>query len=217
MTNNCSVFLFLNQKCEKSFAMYLTMLYLCIENNNNLAHKTMLTDPLKPKLTDPIMSIIETAFMQYRHTLVRYVNARVEDYDLAEDIVQDAFVRVLEMAVGVHEASVKSLLFTTCRNLVFDHLRRRLMAQRFASCMDCASWVEETTEQAVRVREIAEQEMRVVCSMPEKRAKVYRLSRYEGRGIDEIADALNISPRTVEAHLFAGRKEVREKLKVFAS
>ena len=177
----------------------------------------MLTEIFRPMQTEPYMSIIETAFMRYRHTLVRYVNARVEDYDLAEDIVQDAFLRVLEMEVGVHEASVKSLLFTMCRNLVFDHLRRRLMAQRSASCMDCASWVEETTEQAVRVHEIAEQEMRVVRSMPEKRAKVYRLSRYEGRGIDEIADRLRISPRTVEAHLFAGRKEVREKLKVFVS
>ena len=163
------------------------------------------------------MNITGTAFTQYRLMLVRYVNARVEDYDLAEDIVQDAFVRVLEMEVGVHEASVKSLLFTICRNLTFDHLRRRLMAQRSTMCMDCASWVEETTEQAVRVHEIAEQEMRVVRSMPEKRAKIYQMSRYEGRGIDEIADALNISPRTVEAHLFAGRREVREKLKVFAS
>lgn len=163
------------------------------------------------------MSIIETAFTQYRLMLVHYVNARVEDYDLAEDIVQDAFLRVLEMEVGVHEASVKSLLFTACRNLVFDYLRRRLVAQRSASYMDCASWVEDTTEQTVRVHEIAEQEMRVVRSMPAKRACVYMLSRYEGRGIDEIADSLKISPRTVEAHLFAGRKEVREKLKVFAS
>ena len=155
--------------------------------------------------------------MQYRQMLVHYVNARVEDYDLAEDIVQDAFLRVLEMEVGVHEASVKSLLFTACRNLVFDYLRHRLVAQRSAAYMDNIFGVEKTTEQAVQAREIAEHEMRVVCSMPEKRAKVYMLSRFEGRGVDEIADCLKISRRTVEAHLFAGRKEVREKLKVFAS
>lgn len=180
-----------------------------MENNVNLT--------IEINIDQSLMSIIETAFMQYRQMLVRYVNARVEDYALAEDIVQDAFVRVLEMEVGVHEASVKGLLFRACRNLVFDHLRRRLVAQRSASCMDFTMGVENTTEQAVRVNEIAELEMRVVRSMPMKRANVYVLSRYEGRGIDEIADRLKISPRTVEAHLFAGRKEVREKLRVFVS
>ena len=187
------------------------------ETYRSQAQEATLTDILRQILTKIYMSIIKTAFMQYRLRLVHFVNARVEDYDLAEDIVQDAFLRVLEMEVGVHEASVKSLLFTACRNLAFDHLRRRMVAQRSASRMDCTSWVEETTEQTVRAREIAEQEMRVVCSMPEKRAKVYMLSRYEGKGIDEIAERMKISPRTVEAHLFAGRKEVREKLRVFAS
>ena len=165
------------------------------------------------------MSIIKTAFTQYRLMLVRYVSARVEDYDLAEDIVQDAFVRVLEMEVGVHEASVKSLLFMACRNLVFDHLRRRAVAQKASvyMYMDDASGVANVVDNEVAAREIAACEMRIVNEMPEKRGEVYRLSRYEGRGIGEIADALNISPRTVEAHLFAGRKEVREKLKVFAS
>lgn len=163
------------------------------------------------------MNVIATAFTQYRLMLVHYVHARVNDYDVAEDIVQDAFLRVLEMEVGVHETSVKSLLFTACRNLMFDCLRRRLVAQRAALYMYDTVMSDNTTEHAVAAREIAECEMCIVGAMPNKRAQVYCLSRYEGKGIDEIADRLHISPRTVEAHLFAGRKEVREKMRGFAS
>ena len=76
---------------------------------------------------------------------------------------------------------------------------------------------EETTAQEVNVREMAEHELRIVGSMPDKRAQVYCLSRYEGKRIDEIAERLKVSARTVEAHLFAGRKEVREKMRVFVS
>lgn len=164
------------------------------------------------------MSIISTAFRQYRFRLVHYVNARVGDYDVAEDIVQDAFVRVLEMNVGVREESVKHLLYVACRNLVFDYLRRHLLSRRTAEYLNSTLPVcEESTLHQVTAREIAEHELRIVCSMPCKRAQVYRLSRYEGKRIEEIAEHLCISPRTVEAHLFAGRKEVREKMRIFAS
>ena len=163
-------------------------------------------------------SIVETAYRQYHLALVHYVGARVGDDMLAEDLVQDAFLRVLEMNVGVREESVRGLLFMACRHLVFDHLRRRLMAQRAArSCSMDWAMSEETTAQEVNVHEMVEQEWRIVGSMPNKRAQVYCLSRYEGKRIDEIAERLKMSARTVEAHLFAGRKEVREKMRVFVS
>lgn len=170
-------------------------------------------------LTQNHASVIESAFIQYRQMLVRYVNARVDDCALAEDIVQDAFLRVLEMGVGVREESVKSLLFTACRNLVFDWMRRRVVAQRASvdMYMDSMSRVANVVDDEVEAREIEACEMRIVGGMPEKRGKVYGMARFEGRSIDDIADCLNVSRRTVEAHLFAGRKEVREKMAVFAS
>lgn len=164
------------------------------------------------------MDIIERAFIQYRQWLVCYVCKRVDDYALAEDIVQDAFVRLMEWQVGVREESVRGLLFATCHRLVLDHLRRRLLAERTNIYMYVREeMAAETTEQTLRVRELAEQERRVVFSMPVKRRAVYRLSRFEGRSIGEIASRLQVSRRTVEAHLFASRREVREKLKAFAS
>ena len=170
-------------------------------------------------LTDNLMSIIEKAFIQYRQMLVRYVNARVEDCDLAEDVVQDAFVRVLEMGVGVREDSVKGLLFKVCRNLVCDCLRRRVAMQRVSVDMyiDSALRAENVVENDVNAREIEACEMRIVGGMPEKRGAVYRMARYEGQSVEDIADCLHVSRRTVEAHLFAGRREVREKMRIYAS
>ena len=164
------------------------------------------------------MDIIRAAFIQHRQHLVNYVNRRVDDYDLAEDLVQDAFLRLLETNVGVRAESVERLLFSVCRNLVLDHLRRKWVAARINiyMCEEQPKGV-DATEQAVLARELAEQEMRIVVSMPAKRQQVYRLSRYEGKGIDEIAGCMGVSHKTVEAHLFAGRKHVRERLGVLFS
>lgn len=164
------------------------------------------------------MCIISVSFLQHRVHLVNYVNARVKDYALAEDLVQDAFLHLLEMKVGVRTDSVERLLFTICRNLVLDHLRRKMLAERINIYMYAQEeTLANTTEQAVRVHEIAAHEMRVVSAMPAKRQQVYRLSRYEGMAVDDIAVQMGISHKTVEAHLFTSRKEVREKLKAFAS
>lgn len=164
------------------------------------------------------MLIIERAFIQYRQWLVNYVCKRVGDYAQAEDIVQDAFVRLMELQVGVREESVKGLLFSTCHHLVLDHLRRRLLAERANKYMYAyEERIAETTEQTFRVHELAEQERKVVGAMPPRRQAIYRLSRFEGQSIDEIASRLHVSPRTVESHLFSSRREVREKLRSFAS
>lgn len=163
------------------------------------------------------MCIISALFVQHRVHLVNYVNARVDDYALAEDIVQDTFVRLLEMRVGVRADSAERLLFAICRHLVFDHLRHKLLAKHANIYMytreDLAA---NTTAQMVQAREIAAHEMRVVSTMPTKRQQVYRLSRFGGQSVDDIARQMGVSRRTVEAHLFASRREVREKLKAFA-
>lgn len=164
------------------------------------------------------MNMVETAFLSYRQRLVNYACKCLDDYDQAEDIVQDVFLRVQGMRVGVRAEHLEQLLFSICRRLVIDALRRRQMVRRTHIYMyEHTSWAENHTEQVVLSRELASREMQLVAAMPPKRQRVYDLSRYEGKTVSEIADSLSISPRTVEAHLLAGRKEVREKLKAFAS
>lgn len=164
------------------------------------------------------MDIIEKAFRMQRQQLVNYVNKRVGDYDLAEDIVQDAFVRLLGIQVGVREDSVRPLLFTMCRHLMVDYLRRKKMAETVYQYMyTCEHYTEGTTEASLYAQELKAEEERAVSAMPRKRQQVYCLSRFEGRSIDEIAVSMGVTHKTVEAHLFISRKEVREQLRVFAS
>lgn len=164
------------------------------------------------------MDIIEEAFRMHRQQLVNYVNKRVDDYDLAEDIVQDAFVRLLGMEVGVREESIKPLLFTTCQHLIFDYLRRKKVAETVYQYMyTCESHAVETSEAILYAQELSTEEERVVSAMPWKRQQVYRLSRFEGQSIGEIAASMGVAHKTVEVHLFVGRKEVREQLRAYAS
>ena len=56
-----------------------------------------------------------------------------------------------------------------------------------------------------------------IDSLPPKRREIFRLSREQGMKYKEIADALDISVKTVEAQMGLALKHLREDLKDFAN
>lgn len=159
-------------------------------------------------------NIIEKAFMVHRNALINYVSCRINDRSEAEDIVQDTFIRLMDYDV-ITEATVNNLLFTIANNIVIDRLRRHYKSQEVYSYVYdmMQKQMPLTPEQIAVFNDIAEQERCAMLSLSPAAARVYEMTRIEGKTIDEIAQTLNISRRTVECHQFKSRKIVREELK----
>lgn len=56
---------------------------------------------------------------------------------------------------------------------------------------------------------------RKLSELPVRRREVYMQSHFRGRSSADIAEKMNLSKRTVENHLLAGRKEIRTYMKQF--
>src|SRR6202162_4582756 len=70
--------------------------------------------------------LLDRLIEQYQHRLLRYLVYLSGNRELAEDVFQETWIRVLERGRqydGRHEFS--TWLFTIARNLVIDHLRRK--------------------------------------------------------------------------------------------
>ncbi len=68
---------------------------------------------------------IEALYRKYNGALYGFAYSIVRSHALAEDVVQDTFVRAISaMDEGRAEASLKSWLFVTARNLSVDCLRK---------------------------------------------------------------------------------------------
>ena len=63
-------------------------------------------------------------YLQYYDIIKRYITFRIDNSYEAEDLVQDAFVRLWEHRAFVNKETVRPLLFTIARNLVTDKVRR---------------------------------------------------------------------------------------------
>ena len=160
------------------------------------------------KLSD---RLITEYYEEYRQSVFFYICRRIENRSDAEDLIQDAFLRLLEYRMMIRRDTLKYFLFTIVRNLLNDYLRRYYKRQEIDRYLyDTLPVTTVEPESRMVADELRRLESRRVSALPEQRRKVYIMSRFQDKPADDIAEELNLSKRTVENHLFISRKEVRE-------
>ena len=151
------------------------------------------------------VQFLTETYTTYRPLVFRYISYKLNGCLEAEDLVQDAFLRLLEYRSMLRPETVRSFLYTIVRNLVTDYLRRHYKKQEVMACM-CEGL-------SASVEDMSCQEEKRVNLLSPKVKAVYSMSRFEGKTTLEIAEELSIPKRTVEGYLLTGRKVVREYMR----
>jgi len=158
--------------------------------------------------------VLTDYFQTNRAAICAYIAHRIPRAYIAEDLAQDVFVRLWGVRQTICEATIKSFVFTIANNIITDYLRRYARLRTFNNYI--AYWGERSsnsTAEQISANDLAETERKAVAAMPPKRRIVYTLSRFEDKSIDDIATELNMRRRTVETHLFIGRKTLRQEMR----
>ena len=160
------------------------------------------------KLSD---RLITEYYEECRQSVFFYICRRIENRDDAEDLTQDAFLRLLEYRMMIRRDTLKYFIFTIVRNLLNDYLRRYYKRQEIDRYLyDTLPVTTVEPESRMVADELRRLESRRVSALPEQRRKVYIMSRFQDKSAEDIAEELKLSQRTVENHLFISRREVRE-------
>lgn len=155
--------------------------------------------------------LITSSYEEYHSIILSYITYRITHRYEAEDLAQDVFVRLLDYKQMLRPDTVKYFLFTIARNIVIDYLRRYYKKQEIDSYLyDMTTTSTNETEEQILGNDLMSIERRRLAAMPEQRRLVYSLNRFEGKTSPEIATEMNLSCRTVENHLFIGRREMRD-------
>ena len=158
-------------------------------------------------------SAFRELFSMYYSKVLTFVGAIVKDDDVARNITQEAFIKVWERreAFSPEDGSITSFsgyLYVIARNAALNHLRRGRETLRLEDIY--ADSVSQEQEYLAREQELIIR--LVVCRMPEKRRRVFEMSRFESIDNETIAATLGISKKTVENHISSALKEIREIL-----
>jgi len=149
----------------------------------------------------------------------------VHQLALAEDVVQDAFARALEVweAQGVPD-NPSAWLMTTAKNRALDIVRRERTARRFAPEMgrllDTEWTLTPLVEEAFSAHAIRDEQLRMMFScchtqLPEEAQLTLILNVLCGFGSHEIASALLASKAAIEKRLSRGKKLLASSQRLF--
>lgn len=150
---------------------------------------------------------LEAVFLAQRAPLLRFLRARSGSQDVAEDLLQELWLRLDTLAVRPI-AQPAAYLFQTANNLVVDahraEERRRRRDAVWSELRADATRDADDTPSAERVL-LARERLRLVearlAALPERTAEVFRLYRLDGVAQRDIAERLGISLSAVEKHL----------------
>lgn len=137
----------------------------------------------------------------------------------AEEIVQTVFINLWRRR---HTLQLRFTLATYLASMlkyeIIEHLARQKKENAFRQVMLPAQQTEDnTTTEWLNYEQLREDMERTVAALPEKCRLVFRLSREEGLTGKQIATVLDISPKTVEAHMNRALKLLRASLRQFFS
>ncbi len=142
--------------------------------------------------------------------LYGFVLKHTDDQQLAEDLVQQAFIKLWQKRTSIYSAlAFKSYLFTTARNLVIDEYHRKLAEQE--AQLVFKDLLQTTPSEEVH-QTILQEINAAIEALPPKRRRIFEMHKLEGLSHREIAAALSISISTVEKQMVAAMKTLREKL-----
>jgi RNA polymerase sigma-70 factor (family 1) len=147
--------------------------------------------------------------------LVTYAARLLQSWDAAEDVTQEAFVRVWERRESWNPTgSVQGLLYRMVRNLALDARKAGERAHRRAEQAVPVSGLSPapTPLDVVSATELEEALRRAVGTLSERRREVYELARLEGLSYQDIGEVLDIAPQTVANHLCAAIAQLRTQL-----
>lgn len=161
------------------------------------------------------LDLVADCYSLYHDELILYVTARLHDAIEAEDIVQDVFVKLLEIDTPIVPGTLRQLAYKMAFNRLVDYWRRSKYEQEYEKILskkllNGGKFDVESIYAVKEVNDFLERGMALLC--PNDR-KLYRLNVCDGMRVGEIAQELQFNYKYVENHLGSARKVVRKYMK----
>ena len=155
----------------------------------------------------------DTVFRAWYPVLVRVATAIVHDQDAAEELAQDVMVQMWNRRHVVDvDTPLKAYLLRAVRNRALNHLRHLKVRRESEPDVEATYNEPLSADMPVAGTELAAAAKVAVTQLPPRCREIFELSRVDGLKYAEIAEALDISQKTVEAQMGKALKILRERL-----
>jgi RNA polymerase sigma-70 factor (ECF subfamily) len=152
-------------------------------------------------------SELENLVARHRE-LLAYVQRRVGDCALAEDILQDALVKSIDRGDEIRESAV-GWMYRVLRNAIVDHTRRRAAEQRR---VDAAGAELETAEEPELRDTVCRCVGELATTLKPEYAEALQRIDVDGIAVKDYAEAAGISASNAGVRVFRAREALRKQV-----
>ena len=152
---------------------------------------------------------IELIWKEYHNKLLDFIQKRITDSVMSEDILQDVFVKILSKIHTLKDISkLQSWLYRITRNAITDHYRQK---KKVSDIPEHISDIQFEGENKL-MKEAEEWVKVLIKSLPDKYREAIELSEIKGISQKDIANQLHIPYPTIRSRVQRGRNMLKEKL-----
>lgn len=150
-------------------------------------------------------------YHQYSLRIYRKLLKMVRVETIAEELVQDVFVRIWDKRHQIDpDRSFRSYLFTIAQNLVYDLYRKVAREERLQEVIkDASSEIYMHVEEGVFLKETSEILNKAINNLPSQQKLVFTLCKLEGKSYEDASATLGISTSTINNHIVKATKSIK--------
>lgn len=157
-------------------------------------------------------------FSKYYYSLLLYCNSWIAEQSECEDIVQNVFVELWEQREHLKIASLKSYLLRCVRHDCLDAIKHRKIVEAHAAKITTYITNRQDSPEAdayVMYSELENIISNTLNRLDQKSVEAFKMSRWEGRKYDEIAEIMDVSRRTIEVRITKVIQQLRLELQKY--
>ena len=189
-------------------------LYIFSESNFMYTHLSD-TELLELIRHDADPTAFAAIYHRYSERLVAMAYNRTKDASASQDIVHEAFLSLWKNREATQINTLENYLATAVKFLSINYITRGRMIFVSPDTIFPNNTIENSTEDRLHNKHLLRLVQEETNRLPAQCRVIFRYKHEEGLSIKEIAQKMDISPRTVQAQLYIATSRLRKAVKAF--
>ncbi|MFC4231499.1 RNA polymerase sigma-70 factor [Parasediminibacterium paludis] len=154
--------------------------------------------------------VFTEVYYKYHERFYFFVLKQTASTDIAEEVVQQAFIKLWESREKLSEVfTIDVQLARITRSILIDTLRKKAIERKVINQVVAQAPTIFSSDPSLE-KELKNKIYSAIEGLPPICKKIFKLSREENLSYNEIAEQLSISPKTVENQISKALKVIRQ-------
>jgi RNA polymerase sigma-70 factor (ECF subfamily) len=156
--------------------------------------------------------VFSTFFKNHAKSLRNFLFYKYGNKNQAEDLTQEAFIKLWQNCASVPIEKAKSYLYTIANNSSLNEIKHQKVVLEYENNFTGADKTNENPEFILEEKQFKNKLLKAIEDLNETQRTAFLMHRIDGKKYGEIAEELNISVKAVEKRIHLALVELRKTI-----